>query len=733
MKKYILLSLYFIIAQSFGSESQDPNLFHNSYSQTVYGGVGNIYTPTARFHEDGELLFGISSEAPYNRLFATMQFFPWLEATVRYTEGQFTDYNPGSQQTWKDKGFDLKFRLFREGIIIPEIALGLGDVGGQGVFGREFLVASKRFNNVDLTLGLGWGKYAGVDHINNPRGWFDDSYELREFGASTGGRLEVGRFFTGENASFFGGIEYTTPIPNLTFKLEYDTTDYSLESGKPKHFRKESDIFTIDSRFNAALNYLIKPTKNDNIDLSLGFIRGNTIYANVALHSNLNFVPKPKIVPPAEILNQPYLRPFNQLDSQWQKYLTDLIMWQMANEGLVTHNLIFNGDEVQAEISQGRFQKPTLALELAARVLGNNSPTNIRRITVINMDMGIETLRMSIPRETLVNAVLKGPLDEELMEFNIYDKIDADAIVRKNEFLYPHFSWSLRPHALGTLQHQARFYFWQIEAILHAEYAIKKGFYLSADYGFDIANNYEAYDYHIPDGALHHVRQDRRLYLTEGKSGLRRMQFDYLWDIHPDLKVLASAGILEWMFGGIGGEVVYMPHGKHFALGLDAWWLKQREYDQKFSFRDFETVTSMLSFYYDLPFYNMRTKVSVGKYLGEDKGATIDISRRFKSGARVGGIVAFTDCNPACVGEGSFNKWIYFTLPMDLISQNNSSRATSTFKWSPLTKDAGQRVAAGGLYDMMRNAPDEVDTLRRKNWSIRKIFSGFSTTPKKTK
>ena len=39
----------------------------------------------------------------------------------------------------------------------------------------------------------------------------------------------------------------------------------------------------------------------------------------------------------------------------------------------------------------------------------------------------------------------------------------------------------------------------------------------------DIANNYEDYTYHIPDGELYHVRQDRRLYLTEGKTGLRRI------------------------------------------------------------------------------------------------------------------------------------------------------------------------------------------------------------------
>ena len=52
----------------------------------------------------------------------------------------------------------------------------------------------------------------------------------------------------------------------------------------------------------------------------------------------------------------------------------------------------------------------------------------------------------------------------------------------------------------------------------------------------DIVNNYEDYNYHAPDGELYHVRQDRRLYLTEGESGLRRMALDYVVDLNPNIK-----------------------------------------------------------------------------------------------------------------------------------------------------------------------------------------------------
>ena len=535
-------------------------------SQYELGGIGLIATPTARFSDDGEFGFGISSGSPFNRLYAKSQFFPWMEAVVRYTEGTMWDYNPGSAQTWKDKGIDLKIRLLQEGKFTPELALGLIDLGGTGSYASEFLVATKRFNNVDLSLGLGWGRLGNVDHISNPLNWF--STLLEELGNTTvgaGGRVRLGSFFTDQSVSIFGGLEYFTPIPNLSVKLEYDT-NYYPEGNRLKLFGPQEGTLKLQSRINAGINYRAELTERDFFDLQVGLIHGNLLHVNLAIHSNLNFSGnKPKIRMGAEQLNQPYLEPYPQLNADWKKYLTDTIIWQLGNAGFTTHKIVFNGNELQAEISQNRFQKTIHAIDLAARFLANNSPTNIDTITVINIDQGLETLRATIPRETLVNAVAKGALIEELIEFNIVNPLDPEAIVEDNDYVYPHFYWDVRPHMLGTLQHQQRFYFWQVEALFSSVVSFKKGLYLTAEYGLDIANNFDTYTWHIPDGALYNVRQNRRLYLTEGLSGLRRMSFDYLIDLHPNVKAMVSAGLLEWMYGGIGGEVLYMPDNKRWG------------------------------------------------------------------------------------------------------------------------------------------------------------------------
>ena len=181
------------------------------------------------------------------------------------------------------------------------------------------------------------------------------------------------------------------------------------------------------------------------------------------------------------------------------------------------------------------------------------------------------------------------------------------------------------------------------------------------------------------------------------------------------------------MYGGAGGELLYLPDSKRWALGLDAYWVKQREYDQKFSFRDYQTITGFLTYYQDMPFYDMRLKVSLGKFLGKDIGTMVDLSRRFETGSRVGVFAALTDCDSFCVGEGRFHKGIYFEVPMDLFYIQSTTRNKTGYSWSPLTKDAGAKIDAGGLYYLMTNATDEVDSLRLKSWSIKKILSGFST------
>jgi hypothetical protein len=742
---FLLVIISLLLITTVKAEPENTVSQGGQYTANTYGGIGILQNPTARFSDDGEFAFGISHETPWNRLYGRMQFLPWLEAVIRYTEGEYKPYYPGNPQTFKDKGIDVKIKLFNETDIFPQVALGLLDLGGTGLDSSEYIVASKQISNFDFTLGVGWGMLAGRSHLDNPLKLLSNKFESRSYafggskGPGGGGTFSIGNFFSGEKIAFFGGLEYLSPVSNLKYSLEYDSKSYEALVGKETKFDATGNIFEVDSPFNFGITYQFKPSERDMVNLKLGYVRGNTIYANAYVNTNLNFEPKNRYRPPWGTLKVQTVESINDYDEESLRKLTDLISWQLANVGFTTHQIIFDDTEAIVEISQSRFFDTMEAINLASAILANNVPKDIETITVVNNDFGMQTLSASISYEDLYGIVGKGEkieqyiyLQEERTDFDTIDlSIPNDYQVYENENLYPNFYWSIKPQLKGTLQHQVKFYFWQLELMLASEYAIRKGLFLTSRIGINIDNNYEQYTWSSTDGELEHVRQNRRLYLQEGQTGVRKLALDYAVDFSRNLKGKFEAGILEWMYGGIGGEVIYMPDHRDWALGLDVYWVKQRDYDQKFSFLDYETTTGFITYYKDLPFYNFRLKTSYGKFLAKDVGFHFDLSRKFKTGSTVGAGFALTDCDAECVGEGSFSKWIYFTLPMNLFYQNSHTREVTGYSWAPLTKDAGARLAAGGLYGLMINASDEVDTLRRKQWSIGKIFSGFSTSPKK--
>ena len=55
------------------------------------------------------------------------------------------------------------------------------------------------------------------------------------------------------------------------------------------------------------------------------------------------------------------------------------------------------------------------------------------------------------------------------------------------------------------------------------------------------------------------------------------------------------------MFGGYGFEVLYRPFYSLWALGFEAYDVKQRAYKQNFDFIDYETATGHATFYLTEP------------------------------------------------------------------------------------------------------------------------------------
>ena len=96
------------------------------------------------------------------------------------------------------------------------------------------------------------------------------------------------------------------------------------------------------------------------------------------------------------------------------------------------------------------------------------------------------------------------------------------------------------------------------------------------------------------------------------------------------------------------------------------------------------------------------TQLDVGRYLAGDFGATFALSREFDNGWRIGAFATLTDVSSEDFGEGSFDKGILLTIPIDWVT-GQSSRTKLTQVLRPIWRDGGARLyVPGRLYETVR-------------------------------
>lgn len=228
--KVYIFSLFFALHINISAALSDYIYPNQTPSFSNYGTLGLMQNPSARFHEEGTLAFSYTVMQPYLRGSIVAYPFNWMEASYQYTDINNQLYSSSfafsGNQTFKDKGFDVKFRILRESKVLPQIALGFRDFAGTGIFSSEYLVGSKIFNDLslsfgenkilighaDLSFGLGWGALAGNELNRNPFTSFSDRFLVRENVSGTKGeRLQLIHFLV-EKWELLVALSYIYPI-----------------------------------------------------------------------------------------------------------------------------------------------------------------------------------------------------------------------------------------------------------------------------------------------------------------------------------------------------------------------------------------------------------------------------------------------------------------------------------------------------------------------------------------
>jgi hypothetical protein len=655
-------------------------------TQSDFGGAGLLQTPTARMADEGEVAFTASRTSPYTRYNFTLQPLPWLEDSFRYISISNRLYGRiAGGQSYKDKSIDAKVRLWRESHWLPALSVGVRDLGGTGLFSSESVVTSKRFGPIDASFGLAWGYMGNRGDIRNPFSILSEKFDTRP-GRASGeavGNFNSHDYFRGR-AAFFGGISYQTPWQPLLLKLEYEGNDYKHEAFKNNQPQR--------TPINVGAVYRL----NRNVDLSLALERGRAAMFGFTLHANLaqGTGPTKLLDPPlpARATTPPTQAP-QQVD--WPAVSRQL----RDNAGIEVSKITRRGSEVLVTGEQQRYFYPAKALGRSARVLDNQLAPGTDWYTVVSTNAGMPIVATSVHRQRF----------DDLLDYNIdlpafRRSVEQNApLPQREEVLYQatpkKFSGTLALGYAQSLGGPDAFILYQVYANYDANFHFSPNLWWSGNFSANLLNNYDHFKYDAPS-KLPRVRTYVREYLTSSRLTMPVFQLTASRRLGTDLYGLLYGGMLESMYGGVGGEVLYRPMGERWAIGADANWVKQRGFDQDFSFRKYHVATGHVTGYFNLGYKDVTLALSYGRYLAGDRGTTIDVSREFSNGVRMGAYATFTNVSSEQFGEGSFDKGIYLSIPFDLMLPS-SHTGNANILWQPLLRDGGARLGKRyNLYDL---------------------------------
>ena len=654
-----------------------------------YGTLGLIQNPNARFLDEGSLGFSWSHNEPYLR--GSLIAYPssWLEVSYQYVDINNRLYSTvkafSGSQSLKDKSFDTKIRLIKESQSMPQIAVGFRDIAGTGLFSSEFIVASKNFSkSLDLTMGIGWGNLSGQS-IQNPLLEISDRFATRNDTLGQGGKLNIDDYFSG-SAGYFFGIEYFIPkFKGMRIKLEYDGTNYKTENNTP---------ISQASNFNFGIVF----PQSQSLSYKLNFTRGNTLNFGFAYQLNLGN----KNSQTASKEKQSRIKNSNAIKTVTSRSDQNLFkgaLKYLSDEKIFLQHASINNKELEVIFAQGKYRNPVIASGRALNVLDQIAPNNITSFKVSEINGGIGLYSTGVDRNLFIRdrkqfLPPKPDIDVSVEPF----KLDRKNNYQFNpEVKYPVFFHTIGPDIRSQIGGPDGFFFGDIKLKSRSEIVIQRGISLISNISYGLYDNMDDLKL-ASDSILPHVRTDIVKYLKESRNlSIQRMQLNKFGQISPSIFYKFSAGILEYMFSGYGSEVLFKPFDKNYAIGVEAWKVYQRNYDQMFGVLDdvdYKTTTGHISFYYHEPKTNILFRMKGGKFLAQDSGISFEITREFYSGFRIGGFFTLTDISTEEFGEGSFDKGFSFYIPLEIFSNSYNSR---NFGWGlkPITRDGGATLSHG--------------------------------------
>jgi hypothetical protein len=635
----------------------------------------------------------------------TLSPFDSLELGFRYTNITNKLYGPSiaGDQGYKDKSAEIKWRIREETAKGPAVAVGLRDPGGTGLFAGEYVVASKRWNNLDLSLGLGWGYLGARGNLANPLRIFGQRFAVRQnLAVGSGGTAHLSSLFTGKTA-LFGGVQWQTPLSDLVLKAELDGNNYKNEP-------LSNDIGGSRSPINWGLAWQSGP-----LVVSLGYERGQEWLLGLSLSTDLAQLSRAKIneAPPRPVTSilspSPSLPVINGSPAVASTLLTEQESVSLGPEVLQAMTAQ-TGWSVQGVRQQGHFWIIELnqvhgfslpeRIDRGMSLVHEIAPENILAVKFVLLQQGVPVSSRLLDRAAWAAHKFSWQ-GQKAPHASVPVATPASPTPTETQ---PKVTGNL---GLGYQQHLGGpdGYLFALNATAQGQWSLWPGAWAQGSLNARLVDNYNHYRYTAPSN-LPRVRTWIREYLSQERITLPLAQINQLNQWGDGIYSLAYAGALESMFAGVGAEILWRPLGERWALGADLNRLAQRDFDQRFSLRDYRVNSGHMTAYWDTRWLGVEAKVMAGQYLAGDRGATIEISRRFGNGARMGAWLTKTNVSSSAFGEGSFDKGVYVSIPFDAFLTAWSTQ-TASLVWQPLIRDGGARLNKAQNLWVITNSRDE--------------------------
>lgn len=674
---FVLAAAAFLLLLPSTSHAQQEFWTEPLPSASLQNYTGLWDMPSARVLPDWHVRAYVSDSGPYRSFGGAVGLFDRLEIHGRITE---VGTRPGFEidegfGDFKDRSLGARLVLMREDEWLPQLAVGLYDIEGTGIFASRYVAASKRIGPADFTFGLGQGILAGED-VSDPT-----SPDLLD--SDAGGAFHSSSPF--RRTEPFAGLELEF-LPRTYAVIEYSSMDYDT-------------LFGYEGDQHSPLNLGIKYGISDYLQVQGAYMRGR----DLALGAGLTLPLKPEGLFAWRAAMPPDVNEKDRIQALRadNEALAVLISGKLKDDGFTRVRVAAADSALWIEAANGRYLADARAFGRIGAIVDAVAPPRIATLYINLVRKGQVGQSLKTSRAHM-RAFLESRIDRKsflaFADMELYDdkhRAEFDAASGRGPVRARADSWwffDVEPKIETFTENREGFI--KNKGFLRFTAGVEpwnKGLFL-AEAELTLFNEFD--DLNFPPLEDNPARTDVTAY--EDAYGLRLTQLAYnqIYDLPWNLLLSASFGAFESAYAGVSAETFRFFADGRLGVGLESQALRKRDPDHPLRLASNSThifSTAFLNLYAQpAPSLGIETGLKLGRFLGGDWGGRFELRRTWKH-FTLGGWYTWTDTSgfESEKNRGHHEKGLFIRVPLSIF---RSADTPGHFRYqvSSFTRDAGQ-------------------------------------------